>query len=492
MNKLKQTGVRISQYPQGPINNSTHRKRLQLAHSFISWAPAYFGISTINKNYQVPLRAIRDDIKGFIGIDNTKAGYRDYLSFWHGDWFNLDKTKSYIYQWKQEEQAHDDYVYNKHGIDTQYDAEHDIDRIFFLNDAPWPCEATFSPVNIKGSSNYGIDPNYKTAKFVTKKYIDDRHAGVRQIQKAATTELIDKTFGSELQIRPYTCFYQYTNLPAKDTNDGIYTINITDTIDMSLEDNRSLKDIIKHNRLTFYIRLKNRPQYYYVLDQNKNKIHTHNLKLLANGKEVLWSYEDEFIEILRQARPKMDNGAVPTQQNAFKTHIFIKCEAEYVKNESGEDVFTVTCSSFFGRGKNSKRIVQTHFDTAQGIHEINLKLALHENESFLTSIPQQQGSEPEQYYIKLDATGLDDFHEYSWNYYVITPDMSGSLETSNNIYDEVIFESGATPIMWAMEDGYNLAPKLEPNKLYCLQFVKVFDGIIIGRIKYFVNLIKKS
>ena len=46
--------------------------------------------------------------------------------------------------------------------------------------------------------------------------------------------------------------------------------------------------------------------------------------------------------------------------------------------------------------------------------------------------------------------------------------------------------------MWAMEDGHNIAPKLEPNKLYCLEFVKVFDEVIIGRIKYFVNLIKKS
>lgn len=59
MNKLKQTGVRISQYPLGPVNNSTHVKRLELAHSFITYAPAYFGTSTINKNFQIPLQTLR-------------------------------------------------------------------------------------------------------------------------------------------------------------------------------------------------------------------------------------------------------------------------------------------------------------------------------------------------------------------------------------------------------------------------------------------------
>ena len=59
MNNIKQTGVRISQYPEGPINTTNKRKKLFLHHSLISWAPAYFGISTINKNYQIPLKALR-------------------------------------------------------------------------------------------------------------------------------------------------------------------------------------------------------------------------------------------------------------------------------------------------------------------------------------------------------------------------------------------------------------------------------------------------
>jgi hypothetical protein len=44
-------------------------------------------------------------------------------------------------------------------------------------------ESTYTPVNPIDSANYGIDPNVKTAKIVTKKYIDDRHNGVRKIEK---------------------------------------------------------------------------------------------------------------------------------------------------------------------------------------------------------------------------------------------------------------------------------------------------------------------
>lgn len=92
-------------------------------------------------------------------------------------------------------------------------------------------------------------------------------------------------------------------------------------------------------------------------------------------------------------------------------------------NSSNNYEFKVTCSNFFGRGKNSKRVVETYFDKSNGLNEINIQLALHENESFLTQIPQEEVNVNNigQYYINLDASGLDDYHEYTWQYYVITP-----------------------------------------------------------------------
>lgn len=485
MNNLKQTGVRISQYPQGPINTTSFVNRLELNHSFITWAPAYFGMSTINKNFQISIDALRKDFIGQIGLQNSKPSYRNYVKIWYGDWYNPDRVKSYIYQWEDKWQNHEDYIYNKHGKIEQYDVKNKIDRIFILNDAPIPLESTYTPVNPIDTTNYGIDPNVKTAKIVTKKYIDDRHNGIRKIEKGQVQYTNSVPNGSELKIRPYTCFYQYDNLPIKDT-DGTFTINICDT--QVLQDNRKIVDVLKHNRLRFYIRLKNRPQYYYKIENDVKK-HCTNFKILVNGEDTAkWSYENELTEIFRENRIKTNSSGV--QLNTSKSHIFIRCEAEYIDGK-----FTVTCSNFFGRGKNSKRIVETYFEN-NGVKEINLKLSLHENESFLTQIPQQniQTDKLVQYYIKLDASDLDDFHEYTWNYYVITPSKRSVNQEDESLYnyDDIIFESGDTPIMWAMEDGYNLAPKLQPNKIYCFEFVKVFDDLIIGRIKYFVNLIKKG
>ena len=491
MNNIKQTGVRISQYPQGPTNTTNKKKKLLLRHSFISWAPAYFGISTINKNYQIPISTLRQDLLGYIGVNNSKGEYRNYLNLWYGHWYDDDRTKSYIYEWDESLSTHDDYIPNKHGIDIEYDKDNLLDRAFILTDAPWPLEATLEDVNPNGTKNHGVDPNPHTSKLVTKKYIDDRHNGVRKVQVRKIDNGETVTYGSELKIRPYTCFYQYSNKPAKD-EDGIYTINITDN--EVLEDGRTIKQAIKHNRLTFFIRLKNQPEYYYKLN-GTTKVHSNNLKLLVNGSSdnLKWSYYNEWSEILRECRPKVKENGV--QENVSKDYIFIRCEAEYLNGQ-----FVVTCSNFFGRGKNSKRIVETPIPTT-GLKEINLKLSLHENESFLTQIPQDNTVNPQQIYIKLDASDLDDFHEYSWTYYVITPDRTPQSGTDTTIIDEggkiknfdnVIFQGGTTPIMWAMEDGYNLAPMLQPNKIYCFEFVKVFDNVLIGRIKYYVNLIKKS
>lgn len=497
-NSLKNTGIRISEYPYGPTNNDSHKGKLILDHSFITWAPSHYGISTINKNYQIDINTLRKDFAGYIGVNNSKARYRNYVNLWYGDWFNKDITKSYVFQWTSAMCNHDDYIYNKHGLDVEFDKEHMIDRIFVLTDAPLPLQQTFEQVNPIDTKNHGVDPNPISSKLVTKKYIDDRHAGIRKVQITGQESVNKIKDGSTLQIRPYTCFYQYDNTPVQDL-DGIYTINITSTA--VLQDGRTMFDVLRHNRLMFYIRLTNRPQYYYTFDNNGNKIHTNNLKILVDGKDqVMWSYENELSQILRQSRPKMDDAGV--QQNVNKNYIFIRCEAEYIRqtNDQGEavDKFVVTCSNFFGRGKNNKRIVQANFDTSNNIYQIDLKLSMHQNESFLTQIPQQSIPDGEttllsQYYIKLDASDLDDYHEYTWNYYIITPAKASAFDNRDKKnYDDVIFETGATPIMWAMEQGYNIAPRLQPNKLYCFQFVKVFDKIIIGRIKYFVNLVKKS
>ena len=118
---------------------------------------------------------------GFVGVQNAKAHYRDYITFWQGDWYNKDNVKSYVWQWHNDMNGHFDYIKNKHGLDNAYDKENNISRVFILNDAPLPLEATFTPVNEKNTANHGEDPNPHNIKLVSKKYVDDRHNGVRKI-----------------------------------------------------------------------------------------------------------------------------------------------------------------------------------------------------------------------------------------------------------------------------------------------------------------------
>ena len=469
---FKSTGTKISQYPYGEINTTNYKKKFEHSHHFITYAAANYGVAGIRKNYQIGIEALRDDFQGYVGVNNAKASWRDYVTIWEGDWYNTDRTRSYVTKWRDDEFGDKDYIKNKYGLDTSYDKARDIHRIFMLNTAPWPLEATDSHFTSNAAKNHGLDLNPKNVKFVSKNYVDDRHNGIRKID----VQDYGLAHPSHLTIRPYTCFYQYTNLPEKD-NKGCYYINICD--DCELEDKSTFYDKVKFNRLTFYLRIKNSPNFY-----ENNGVHCNNLKLQVNGLDdvVKWSYEDEWTEILREHRLKIVNGNV---QNTEKEYIFLKCEAEYING-----IFNVTCSSFFGRKKAIKRMVEIPI-TDNGV--VNIDLSLHENECFVSQVPLDDLNNNEnaivrdQTVINFDVSKLNDYHMYSWDYFLITPDDDGKNQWD---YSKVVF--GGTAIVWANSESFNISPEFQPNKMYCLEFVKAFDGVLIGRIKYYVSLIKKS
>lgn len=494
MANFKETGVKISQFPDAPVNMTGYKYKLELPHRVISWAPSHYGISTISKNYQISIDALRKDFKGYVGINYSKGEYQSYLTFWKGNWSDNDRTNSYVYEWGQNNINHKDYIHNKHGLDETYDAKNNIERVFILSTAPYPLEAEDTNVNSIDNKTFGADPNPNSVKLVDKKYVDERHNGFRKVEKAANP--ITEQGSSILEIRPYTCFYQYTNPPGIDPVTKLHTINITDT--QVMEDGKTLKEVIRNNRVPFYLRIKNNDTFHQIDNEHKC-----NLQILVNGSKenLTWSYQDELIEIVRQNRNiRKENGDII---NVGTGYIFIRCQAEYI-----DDVFTVTCSNFFGRDKKSKKITRVQFPQNVSSEEttptgktienntIKLDLSLHEHETFLTNIPQNDSNITPfpQYYIELDVSGLDDYHEYTWDYFVITPDQTLTVDDNGNFtdknYDDVIFD-GAT-ILWANEDGYNLPPKLQPNKVYCFQFCKIFDKVLIGRIKYFINLVKKN
>lgn len=360
------TGVKISQYPYGEVNATNHKNKLNHQHHFMSYAPTNYGISEINKNFQVPIEVLRKDFIGYIGLNNAKASWRDYITFWEGDWVNTAITRSYIYEWDDLAQQHQyDYIFNKHGLNTKWDAENNVHRVYMLNTAPLPLEAEDTHFSSLEERNLGKDVNPHNVKFVSKNYVDDRHNGIRNID----VQDYGLSNPSHLTIRPYPCFYQFISHPEIDEN-GCYYIDIYD--DCVLEDGKTFYDKVKFNRMTFYLRIKNQPEFYH-----NNGVHTNNLKILIKGEDkALWSYEDEWTEILREHRLKIINGEI---QNTSKDYIFIKCEAEYINDE-----FTVTCSSFFGRKKAIKRMVEVPI-TDNGV--VNLDLSLHENECFVSQIP---------------------------------------------------------------------------------------------------------
>lgn len=268
MNKLKHTGIKISDYPSSVVNNNEYPHKLQYDHYFITYAATYFGASTINKNYKIPLNMLREDQKFYVGLENAKGNWQNLLSIWSGEWYSSDKTESYVSEWDEQERGNLDYISNKYGKKTDNDK---IDRIFFIKNAPIPLEAEQA------------DPAPESNKFVNKKYIDDRFNGIRKV----------KTSSATLQIRPYPCVYEYSTMPS--------SINIVDTL--TLEDGRKIKDCIEKNCLIFYIKLPTPT--------------STTLSVKANNVDTKWGFSGELTQLLSTAKNNADNG-------------LIKCYAEYI------------------------------------------------------------------------------------------------------------------------------------------------------------------
>lgn len=481
---FKSTGTKISQYPFAEINSVNHKKKFQHSHHFISYADVNYGISSIRKNYQLSIEALREDMLGYVGVTNAKAAWRDYITFWEGDWYNEDRLRSYVTPFYSEEFYLLDYIPNKYGLDEKYDKNNDIHRVFLLNTAPLPLEATDKHFSSKIEKNWGEDKNPNNVKIVSKQYIDDRHAGFRNIDvqdyKPSDSGCPYKENVSHLSIRPSTCFYQYTKRPNYDTiiENGkefkYYYIDIHD--DCVLEDGSTFEDKVKHNRLTFFLRIKNQPEFY-----TQNEKHGNYLKLKLRGLEnvIKWSYEDEWTEILRECRIKyktdekgnliLDENGNPTILNKEKEYIFIKCEVEYIGGKylpTGEwesGIFSMTCSNFWGRKKAIKRMVELPILSESGV--IDLDLSLHENENFVFNVPNDSTpTNPvrSQITINIDISKLDDYHMYSWDFFMFTGDDKHVYNETNTLDSplldncEVVF--GNTPILWANQDIYNETP----------------------------------
>ena len=240
---MLESGLKISNLPTIPINskNSNFKNKIGLENTFfLSYAHSTYGINYNKQNYKVPLNALREDFRGYIGLESLVAPWSEQLKLWHGYWNNVDKNKSYVYVWDIPERNHEHYAPQKFcDLENSY---------YIIKDAPFPFETedmnnrdtgecpsselSDGIAYINNSINVPLraaDPYIGSNKLVTKSYIDERLGSKRLIEVYP-----------EFRIRDYDCTYI------------IRAANFTDTVNkikIQLPENYDKRSL--HNKIEF-------------------------------------------------------------------------------------------------------------------------------------------------------------------------------------------------------------------------------------------------
>lgn len=205
------SGFRISDLNNIPVNgkDGKFKNRIALDNTYLlSYAHTVYGINYNKHNYKIPLMSIRDDIKGYIGIESLVAPWSEQLKLWHGSWQHpAARNKSYVYQWTEDDKLHEHYAPEKFN-----DKENSY---YIIKDAPFPYESGELNNRSRGekpsseiseglgyantSINVPIktaDPHPDTNKIVTKAYVDERLASKRLVEVS-----------TDFYVRDYDCTY---------------------------------------------------------------------------------------------------------------------------------------------------------------------------------------------------------------------------------------------------------------------------------------------
>lgn len=207
---MLESGFKISDLQSIPTTgrNCSVGDKIAFDNTFIlSYSHTVYGINYNKHNYKIPLNSLRNDIKGYIGIESINAPWTSQLKFWHGEWDTTNKNRSYTYIWSDKERNDPDYNPDKFtDLSNSY---------YIINDAPFPFETEDLNNRDKGetpSSEIGegiaycnnsinvpikaSDPYPDSKKLVTKSYIDERLASKRLVE--VTTDFY---------VRDYDCTY---------------------------------------------------------------------------------------------------------------------------------------------------------------------------------------------------------------------------------------------------------------------------------------------
>lgn len=443
----------------------------------LGYAKENYGAKYIQKNYQIPLSVIRSDLLRFAGIENVKPSYTNQVQLWSGNWHDAqEKSMSYIYEWKSEESASLDYIFNKHGKTVRLD-DKDVNRYFILNQAPLPSEQT---TTLYGDERMGDDPNPNTVKIVDKLYIDGRFDGWRTVH--TSFDQSRTIVNNNIALRSYTCFYYIDSILDVD-EDGYYTVNF---VNNTTDQRGGLEETIKnqHKHLTFYVRIKKFDEYWTPISEDSG--HVCKIRFKVNGIDAEWTYDDELNEIFRQ--------------ETLSEHINLKFNLYYIGDE-----LKVIGGAMFGRNQSYGILKELSFEKDESDKDStrNIPLLEYRGKTFISQYytfeeVMAKGEEGAVQTISFNTDGLENEQEYTWRYYLLTPywnDTRVSTEKQSGDSWNVNLEHNirfGDNIYWTSQEISDYHPKFQPNRLYCLEFTRLLDGILVGRVLWNVSLVKKN
>lgn len=232
-------GFKISDLSNIPVikNKCDKLPKIAFDNTFLlSYSHSVYGISYKRENYKIPLSSMRDDIRGYIGIESLKEPWTEQLKIWHGSWSDTDANKSYVYNGAKK------YIANGICIADKFaDPENSF---YLITDAPFPGESGDKNAGEIGYLNEcsinkemaDPDPYPDSHKLVTKKYIDERLASKRIIE-----------VGPAFTIRDYDCNY----IIRHEEFEEFEKLNKAGEIKITLPSN--FESRILHNKLQFTV-----------------------------------------------------------------------------------------------------------------------------------------------------------------------------------------------------------------------------------------------
>lgn len=248
---ILETGYRISDLNAIPTTGieCAQKNKIALDETYmLGYANTIYGIKYNRNNYKIPLKSIRDDIKGYIGIESLVAPWSEQMKFWHGLWNDTaNKNRSYVYEWSEEEANHPHYMPEKFAdLENSY---------YIIRNAPFPYETgdnnnrgergeIIPEVNIEGdniiSTNKPLaagDPYPESNKLVLKSYVDERLASKR---------LVDVK--TEFWVRDYDCSYV---IRANELIEATKNIAPDEPLVIKIHYPDKFEDRVKNNNLEF-------------------------------------------------------------------------------------------------------------------------------------------------------------------------------------------------------------------------------------------------